>query len=201
MRHLIVDTETTGFTKPRLPIDHPDQPHIVQLAAQLCEDDGVPAAGFVFIVRPGDGVTIPAAASAVHGITDEMAAELGMPLDVVMDALRALTTRADILVAHNIAFDRSIIETAMSRRYRSPERLGGQMFCTMESAAPIVNLPPTERMMAAGIVKPKSPKLSECMRHFFGEEFEEHAHDAMADVVACRRVYFHLRKLQQEVAQ
>ncbi len=52
---LFFDTETTGLFSDRLPIDHPDQPYIVQLAAQLCHDDGRPVAGFSLIVDPGIG--------------------------------------------------------------------------------------------------------------------------------------------------
>lgn len=37
---LFFDTETTGFPHKSKPVDHPDQPHVVQLAAELTEDDG-----------------------------------------------------------------------------------------------------------------------------------------------------------------
>jgi DNA polymerase-3 subunit epsilon len=69
----------------------------------------------------------------------------------------------------------------------------------MEAATPVLNLPPTERMIAAGFDKPKPPKLEECIRHFFNEDLEG-AHDAMADVIACRRVYFHLAALKSAEA-
>ena len=72
------------------------------------------------------------------------------------------------------------------------------LFCTMEAATPIVNLPPTERMVAAGITKPKPPKLEECIRHFFDESLEG-AHDALIDVRACSRVFFHLKTLEKAV--
>jgi len=62
----------------------------------------------------------------------------------------------------------------------------------MTAAAPIVNIPPTPKMLAAGFNKPKSPKLEECIKHFFGEELPG-AHDAMIDVIACRRIYFHMK--------
>ena len=70
------------------------------------------------------------------------------------------------------------------------------LFCTMEAAAPIVNLPPTERMLAAGFNKPKAPKLEEAIRFFFDESLDG-AHDAMVDVIACRRIYFHLKNLEK----
>lgn len=192
MTVLFFDTETTGFFQDRLPVDHPDQPYIVQLAAQLCEDDGKPIAGFSFIVDPG--VSIPERASAVHGITDERAVQFGVSAEYALSAFTHLYQRADLVVAHNIKFDRGVIEAAISRHYKKVMPLRKSLFCTMEAATPIINLPPTERMKAAGFDKPKPPKLEECIRHFFDEDFDD-AHDAMADVVACRRVYLHLKTL------
>lgn len=194
---LFFDTETTGFFRDRLPVDHQDQPYIVQLAAQLCEDDGAPVAQFSLIVDPGIGtVTIPESASSVHGITDDVAAKLGVSSEFALGLFTHLYQRADIVCAHNIKFDRGVIEVAIARHYKKIMPLRKPLFCTMEEASPIVNLPPTDRMLAAGFNKPKPPKLEECVRHFFGEEMEG-AHDAMVDVAACRRVYFHLKQLQQ----
>lgn len=193
---LFFDTETTGFFQDQLPIDHPDQPYIVQLAAQLCEDDGTPVAGFSFVVDPGVGeVSIPARAAEVHGITDEVAVRLGVSLEFALSAFTHLYQRADLVCAHNIKFDRGVIEAAISRHYRRVMPLRKPLFCTMEAATPIINFPPTERMKAAGFDKPKPPKLEECIKHFFGEELDG-AHDAMADVTACRRVYLHLKTLE-----
>ena len=189
---LFFDTETTGFYRDRLPLDHPDQPHIVQLAAQLCDLSGNPVAGFSFIVA-GCG-PIPEQASSVHGITDEAAARLGISLETALDLFTHLYTRADLVVAHNIKFDRGVIEVAIARHYKKVMPLRKPLFCTMEAATPIINMPPTERMLAAGFTKPKPPKLEECIKHFFGEDMVD-AHDAMADLVACRRVYFHLQTL------
>jgi len=196
---LFFDTETTGFFQDRLPIDHPDQPYIVQLAAELTDDDGEPIAGFSFIVDPGisDGVFIPDRASFVHGITNERAAQFGVSADFALSAFTHLYQRADIVCAHNIKFDRGVMEAAIARHYGKVMPLRKTLFCTMEAASPVVNLPPTERMLAAGFTKPKPPKLEECIRHFFNEELDG-AHDAMVDVRACRRVYFHLQTMGVE---
>lgn len=193
---LFFDTETTGLFSDRIPIDHPDQPYIVQIAAQLCHDDGKPVAGFSMIVDPGIGtVRIPTRASDVHGITEDVAAKFGVSSEYALSAFTHLYTRADVVCAHNIKFDRGIIETAIARHYGTVKRLSKPLYCTMEAAAPIVNLPPTDRMKAAGFTKPKPPKLGECIKHFFDEDLED-AHDAMVDLAACRRVYLHLKSLE-----
>lgn len=198
MTVLFFDTETTGFYQDKLPVDHPEQPYIVQLAAQLCEDDGSPIAGFSFIVDPGIGtISIPARASDVHGITDEIAAQYGVSPESALSSFTHLYQRADLVCAHNIKFDRGVIEAAISRHYKRVMPLRKTLYCTMEAASPVINLPPTDRMRAAGITKPKPPKLEECIKHFFNEELDG-AHDAMVDVIACRRVYLHLKTLQVE---
>lgn len=189
---LFFDTETTGFYDDRLPPGHEAQPHIVQLAAELCDDEENTVCSFSFIVAPS--VLIPERASSVHGITDAIAAKFGVSTEFALSAFTHLYQRADLVCAHNMKFDRSVIETAIARHYGKFMPLRKPLHCTMEQAAPIINLPPTERMIAAGINKPKAPKLDECIRHFFNEDLNG-AHDAMVDVVACRRAYFHMKGL------
>ncbi|MBI0530893.1 3'-5' exonuclease [Sphingomonas sp. TX0522] len=190
---LFFDTETTGFFNDRVPVDHASQPHLVQLAALLCQPDGAEVMSVSLIVNPS--VPIPTQASNVHGITDAIAAERGVTPDMAVDLFAHLYRLADTVVAHNIKFDKGIMEAAIARRHGKVLRLSKPLFCTMEAASPIVNLPPTDRMLAAGFDKPKPPKLEECIRHFFDEALDG-AHDALIDVAACRRVYFHLKTLE-----
>lgn len=194
---LFFDTETAGFLDDRLPPDHEAQPYIVQLAAQPCGDDGVPIAGFCFIVDPGigNGVNIPERASAVHGITNEQAVQFGVSAEFALSAFTHLYQRADLICAHNIKFDKGILEVAIARHYGRTMPLRKPLFCTMEAASPVIKLPPTEKMRAAGFDKPKPPKLEECVKHFFNEELSG-AHDAMVDLNACRRVYMHLKTIE-----
>jgi len=190
---LFFDTETTGFYDDRLPADHSAQPHLVQLAALLAEDDGRDVMSVSLIINPE--VPIPSRASDVHGITNEIAQVRGVPSKVAMGIFAHMCSLADLAVAHNVKFDKGVIEAAQSRRCGRIFTMQTPTFCTMEAASPIVNLPPTERMLAAGFNKPKPPKLEECIQHFFGEQLEG-AHDAMIDVAACRRVFLHLKSLE-----
>ncbi len=105
-------------------------------------------------------------------------------------------TKAKV-VAHNSDFDLRIMRIAMLRAGRTKEWLDEnpiQAFCTMKAATPVVNLPPTAKMVSAGFNKPKAPRLSECIQFFFQEELVG-AHDALVDVRACIRVYRHLLTL------
>jgi DNA polymerase-3 subunit epsilon len=186
---LFFDTETTGLPQAHLSNADPLQPHVVQLAALLTDDDGTERASLNLVVQPD--TPIPAPAAAVHGITDEIAARCGVRPAVAAVAFCDLMRRADTLVAHNISFDLQLIATLLLRTRRE-QPVMPSTFCTMIAASPIVNLPPTARMVSAGFNKPKPPKLEECIAHFFGEKLDG-AHDAMIDVRACARLFFHLR--------
>lgn len=190
---LFFDTETTGFFNDRQPVNHPSQPHIVQLAASLTDNVGEEVMSFSVIID--NGVAIPTQASDVHGITTQIADERGIEPEIAMHLFSHLYRLADTVVAHNIKFDKGVVEAEIFRRHGEVRRLAKPLFCTMEAATTIVNLPPTERMLAAGFDKPKPPKLEECIRHFFNEDLDG-AHDAMVDVAACRRVFFHLKTLE-----
>ena len=190
---LFFDTETTGLPNYGLPTDHESQPHLVQLACLLTEHDGQERTAVSIVVDPL--VPIPEAASRVHGITDDVAERCGVPVRVAAALFAELLDRATVLVAHNIEFDAAVMRSALRREAMSEKGFSFvEAVCTMTAAAPIVSLPPTAKMVAAGFHKPKPPRLAECCQHFFGEPLPG-AHDAMVDVRACARVFRHLKAL------
>jgi hypothetical protein len=76
---LVFDTETTGLPLFEQPSDHPDQPHLVQLGALLVDlDTRRELASVDLIVRP-DGWVIGEEVSKIHGITHELAMDVGVP--------------------------------------------------------------------------------------------------------------------------
>jgi DNA polymerase-3 subunit epsilon len=198
---LIYDTETTGLPDFKSPSDAVHQPHIVQFAAILVDPvTRIERASIDLIVKP-DGWTIPDEVAAIHGITNGIAESCGVDERLVADLFLDLRQQATVEVAHNSSFDRRIMRISMLRhlamtREEIEASEAGKNFCTMKAAQPIVNLPPTDRMLAAGFRGPKQPKLSECIEHLFGEKLEG-AHNALVDVRACARLYFHLVDLQE----
>lgn len=190
---LFYDTETTGFVQDKLPASHPSQPHIVQLAALLTEDDGTEISSIDVIVKP-TGYTIPDGAAKVHGITTTRALAVGVPLILAVGLFLNLRHSADVVVAHNENFDNLVLDAAIHRLGRPVSKPWPTRYCTMNAALPILNLPPTARMLAAGFNKPKSPSLGECFQAFFNEPLDG-AHNAMVDVRGCARVYHHLQLL------
>lgn len=198
--HLFYDTETTGFVEKSKPASWAGQPHLVQLAAILTEDDGPQVlAEANLIVRP-DGYEIPAGAVATQGITTELAKRAGVPLMLAVATFVHLRGLATTLVAHNLDFDRKVMDAAIHRVGRKPSSDGPGLdaqVCTIRMTENILQLPPTERMIAAGLSdKYKGPNLTEAHTYFFGEGFEG-AHDALADCRACMRVYFAAREVMR----
>lgn len=194
--NLFFDTETSGLPLWREPSDTPGQPHLLQLACILADDDGTEIESWQTLVKPYPGCVIADEAFKAHGISHSKAMDEGIDAAIAVDALMDLAGRADLMIGHNVSFDVRImrITTARSHGFKWEPRI--PTFCTMRAATPICNLPPTEKMIAAGFNKPKSPNLGECIRFFFNEELEG-AHDALVDVRACKRVYHAIQKMKE----
>lgn len=185
---LFFDTETTGKAFFNATLDAPHQPRIVQIAALLTDDSGNECSHFSAIIKP-DGFTIPEGASSIHGITTERAQQVGIGIRDALGFFSSLSLCAREFVAHNIDFDRLLVNSEFLRA-RIERLLDKDMcFCTMRAMTPICQLP--------GIYDDwKWPKLIEAHEHCFGTGFEK-AHDALADVRACARVYFWLKNQSQ----
>lgn len=181
---LFFDTETTGKCEFKLPPEHPSQPHIVQLAAVLFDDNRIERASLNVIVSP-DGFDIPKEASDIHGITTEIAIGCGVPLVSAMFLFSKLCGIAGEIVAHNIDFDYLMVQAECARLGKPCRMTEVARFCTMKASTDICKLP-------GNYGKYKWPKLEEAYRHFTGKELEG-AHDALADVRGCAAVYFAMR--------
>jgi DNA polymerase III subunit epsilon len=193
MKTLFYDTETTGFVQKDWPPDHPSQPHLVQLGVVLADEQGKELASAELIVRP-EGYSIPKQASDVHGITTEMAVACGVPLMTALSVFCQLRSIADEMVAYNAPFDELVMAAAIARSGRQPSHPGpAKRTCAMTMATPIVALPPTAKMIAAGFDKHKPPNLTEAHKFFFGEGFSG-AHGALTDTRACMRVFNEIKK-------
>ena len=95
----------------------------------------------------------------------------------------------------NQQFDARIVRIALMRHVDTQAAdiwKEGAAECTAIMATPICQLPPTAKMFRAGFNKFKTPNLGEAYRHFTGKELQN-AHSAIADVLACRDVYFAIK--------
>ncbi len=112
---------------------------------------------------------------------------------VALSAFAALWRRASVRIAHNESFDARILRIGFKRfaGICDPDDWkAGPAACTQILSTPIVKLPPTEKMVAAGRGRSnKPPKLAEAYQFFTGKELNG-AHNAMIDVMGVRAVWF-----------
>jgi DNA polymerase III epsilon subunit-like protein len=188
MKALIFDTETTGMVQFRKPPEDRSQPDLIQLGMLLVEtSDWKPRARHSLLVQLADGVEIEPGAREAHGISEEDCARYGVAPVVACSLFNQACMQADIIVAHNLSFDTSIMKTALYRIGNKPNRLDGrQHVCTKEASTDVLKLP--------GKYGYKWPTLAEAYRHYTGQEVEG-AHDALVDTEACLEIF---RGLVQE---
>ena len=143
MKALIFDTETTGMVKWKEPPSHPAQPDLVQLAMLLVDRDTWTTMNRVsFIVQLADGVRIDPEAEATHGISAADCGQFGIAPIVAVSLFNQLCIQADVIVARNLSFDQSIMETALYRLGNKPNRmLGKGLICTKEATTDVLKLP------------------------------------------------------------
>lgn len=186
--HLFFDTETTGIPRNfKAPAsDFQNWPRLVQIAWLLVEDQGQVIRTTEYIIKPA-GFSIPREASRIHGITTEMAMQQGADLPAVLAEIAQDLSRATVLVAHNLAFDEKILGAEFLRAGHSNPLESKERRCTMQGATNYCRLPGRQGY--------KWPTLQELHQRLFQEPFEG-AHGALADVRACARCYFELRRLK-----
>lgn len=178
--YLIFDTETTGKADFNRPPTDACQPRLVQLGALLLDEKFETMAELNAIVKP-DGYIISDVVAKIHGIDQATAERYGLPEPIVLAAFAELLRRADYLIAHNITFDGIVLGRAFDIHKSIEAVLPPNKKCTMLAMTPICKLPGRSG-------DSKWPTLQEAHLHCFGKQFDG-AHDAMADVRACARIY------------
>lgn len=186
---LVFDTETTGMVRWHEPPTHPAQPRLVQLGIGLYHPDGTEISAISLIVD--SKCAIDPEAAAVHGIDNELCRQAGIEPALAMSLLESMAARATIRVAHNVNFDSKIVDIELSSIGTSALHFRAlPSFCTMQASTPICRILKQNPRHSADY---KWPKLTEAHQFFFNEPFAG-AHDALSDVRACARIYFHLQQ-------
>jgi DNA polymerase III epsilon subunit-like protein len=184
---LFVDTETTGLPKPASD-DFGRWPRVVQLAWSLYDHDGFCESANSFIIYPAD-FTIPRDAASIHGITTDRAKKEGVSLHKVLPEFNADVEKATTIIAHNLDFDLPSVNTEFMRCKLETDLLKKQRFCTMKTPK-IISYCRLPSPSGRGY---KWPTLTQLHVQLFETEFTD-SHKAGADVEACAKCYFELRR-------
>lgn len=185
MKLLPFDSETTGIPNWKLPSESEEQPHIVQLAALLVDSETKEEIASLDVIVKPNGWIIPQETIDIHGITNEMAMDVGIPEEEALQMFIDLYLKADLRIAHNTTFDNRIIRIGLKRHFpnvipddewKDKERY----FCTLNKFKKLVG-------------GKDGHTLGEAYKYFTNKEFEG-AHNAMNDTRACLDVYYGLTK-------
>lgn len=190
MTELFIDTETTGFFHGRLPLDHDDQPHIVEIAMLMIHDGQRVAQASLVVECP---IEVPEQAFAIHGISQDITKAAGVRPIEAISLVEGLCRSADRIIAHNADFDRKMLEIALTRHGHPIPWIDDQdrWFCTMKAAAPLCKMPLKSNQIRAEFRKTglfKMPRLGEALEILCGIK-ESNLHSALADVEACAKIY------------
>lgn len=185
-KFLIFDTETTGLPKDRAAsvTDVDNWPRLVQLAWLVCDNSGSRISSKNFIIKP-NGFKIPDKAVEIHRITNEIANENGISVSVVLKEFTKAMYASDFLVAHNIDFDEKVLGAELIRENFVTKLDDFPKICTMKESTDYCKITANSGY--------KWPSLSELHKKLFKESYEE-KHVADADVEACAKCFFELKR-------
>src|SRR5689334_15414497 len=129
MLYFFLDTETTGFAAGA---------RIVSIGWAVYGRHGGRVFDRYHIIYP-DGFQIPAASTAVHGITTATARRVGMPITSVLTQLNTdiAGSNPGLLVGHNVCFDLNTVATEYRLLCAREDLSRLPRFCTMKETARI----------------------------------------------------------------
>ena len=208
-RVLVFDTETTGLL-PKLPASLDQFPHIIQLSymiwnltSQRVEET------YNAYVRVDPSVDISPKITEITGITREICDTRGVLIMEALTRFYQAYTSCDMVVAHNLDFDRAVVLAEMDRHrevladsvdhgifsdaFNREHKI--DLYCTMRATTQMCNLVrecPSKYPGGKPYQYKKPPKLSELHEYLFGET-PENLHNAVVDVAICLRCFLKVR--------
>jgi DNA polymerase III epsilon subunit-like protein len=201
MKIIIFDTETTGLPESYNTsiLETTKWPYIVQISWMVYDTD------LNEVVTYQDhiincSVNIPEESSKIHGITNSCSKRKGIPIEKAMDLFDRDLNTSDMVVAHNISFDKRVymVEAIRNKRrqYFTVNGVRKTEYCTMKENVDFCNI---ERTSKCGFRYIKYPSLVELHDKLFGF-IPKGAHDSMADVLICLRCYLK-RKHEMDIVK
>ncbi len=194
---LFLDTETNGLPRDFkiAPIHHQFWPEIVSIAWEQYNLDTsvVPYKWTLtdrqyFVIKPSSPtVKWSTESEAIHKISLAEAIS-GVDIAVALNLFDDALARSDYIVAHNLNFDRSVIQAAMHRAKRKSVWMHtGDEICSMMNSIEIVKIP---RAKPIKDDRYKWPKLSELHYFLFKDEYKECTlHNSLGDTQCLVKCY------------
>jgi DNA polymerase III epsilon subunit-like protein len=187
VRVLFFDTETTGLPRKRgisALDDGTIWPELVSISWQIFDDKEFTRKESS-IIKPV-GFKIPAMSVKFHGITTEFAEDHGKPLNNVMTLFAGDAKSADVIVAHNMEFDKNVVFHAFKwRLFKDVDWWPPVEFCSLQKSM-------LEMKLYSPYGRPsdpyKMPSLAELYKDTFDLPEPPRAHSSDRDVDVLQQI-------------
>ena len=196
MKVLVFDTETTGLpVDQNAPIsDSAKWPYIIQLSFMVFDTATKEILEYSDrIIQLDSSVEVSPGSIAIHQITPERSQNEGIPIQLALAHLADNMSEADIIVGHNILFDKRMLMVELFRNkmksclYRK-NGLPIPVYCTMKRTTEVCKLPAINKTTGEIYKNFKYPTLTELHNYLFCRK-PRGTHNAIADVMICLRCY------------
>lgn len=197
-RILVFDTETTGLPKSKFskPENTNEWPYIVQLSYIIYNVEKMTVEKcFDHIIQIPSTIIINEKCVSIHGISNQISTEQGIPLDICLDSFLDDFRSVDLVIGHNIEFDLNMILAELWRRPRySSSQIktilnSTHLFCTMQEGMDLCRIKSLKNYNNSDY---KFPNLAELHHYLFGK-IPIHLHNSMNDVIICLRCYHKMK--------
>lgn len=190
---VVYDTETSGLPVKKWEYGrlYITQPYILQFAWLIYDTDTQKLNSYTNYVKLNSTIPIHEKSVEIHGLTHTFLQENGRHIVDILHDFRTTTKKCDLYIAHNVSFDKPIIEKECERNdLISVFKEGAEHFCTMKS-----------NIKRCGITREykgkqtlKYPTLLELHNTVFSNESnginQTKLHNALFDILLTLRCYF-----------
>ena len=192
MKILVFDTETTGLPSSwsASVLSTNKWPYIVQLSYILYDTDSNIVLNYSDqIIKLPDNIIISKESENIHKISNEISKTKGVDIKRELVEFNMIILEADVIVAHNISFDKNMIMVEFVRNKLrqnfTRNNVKSTEYCTMKNSVDICKIEVASRN---GTTYYKYPKLMELYKFYFNS-IPNNLHNSMVDVLACLRCY------------
>jgi DNA polymerase-3 subunit epsilon len=196
MKVIVFDTETTDLPADQnAPLsDSSKWPYIIQLSFMVFDTKTKEILEYSdHIIQLDTTVNISPGSIAIHQITAQRSQAEGIPIQQALAHLADNMSEADIIVGHNILFDKRMLMVELTRNKMKnclyKNGLPIPEYCTMKRTTELCKIPTTNKK--TGEIYNKYPTLSELHNQLFCRK-PRGTHNAIADVMICLRCYIML---------
>jgi DNA polymerase-3 subunit epsilon len=184
-RYVVIDAETSGLFRWGAPADAEGQPRLAHLTMIGLHGDRIWFKANAY-VKP-DGWSMPPELERIHGLTDAILNEKGVPILDVVTLYAWFIDAGYVVVAFNAAYDLKVMRGELRRAGLDDRARTTPSICTMIPCVGLCKLP-----YPSGREGYKFPKLREAMEYFGLEQ--KGAHTALGDAESCLSIFRALRE-------